>query len=300
MDMRKLNEKVLANGMTRGEYYESLNRDFDQEPREYNGYFIKKTDIPYDYDSERQKYDVYIPMLPGKYPTLIWVHGGGWFMGDRSDFGLGVALPLIPHGFAVVSVGYRLANEAVFPEPVEDVCKALKHIIAHAEEYGIDTDRIAMMSGSAGTTITALTALWNPELIRSVILRCPILDFRNMRSQFEEIGLKRERFTYPDEDTSIEALFMGGSVLELPDAAEKTNPKNSITTNCPKFMLIHGMIDVDTPYLQSLNFAEQIKSTTGDIQRAEVLLLPDTGHDNGLYDHPDTYEAQLDFLRRTL
>lgn len=300
MNMEQINAKVLSNGMTRAQYYDSLNREFEQNPRVYNGYFNKITDIPYDTQSERQKYDVYMPKYPGKYPAIIRIHGGGWFMGDRSDFNMGTALPFLPHGFTVISIGYRLANEAVFPDPVLDVCKALKHIVAHAEEYQLDPHRMALMSGSAGTPIAALAALWNPSMIRSVMLRCSILDFKNMRSQFEEIGLQRERFDYPDEDTSIEALFMGGSTLELPEVAEQVDPKNHITKDCPKFMLLHGLTDIDTPYIQSVNFANQIKRVTGDDSRVELTLFPNTGHDNGLYDHPSTFEAQLDFFRRTL
>ena len=300
MDMRTLNEKVLSNGMTRREYYASLNRDFTQDPRVYHGAFVKETDIPYDTDSDRQKYDVYMPMNPGSYPTIIWVHGGGWFMGDRSDFAMGYLIPFIAHGYTVVSIGYRLADAAVFPDPVNDVSKALRQIVQHADEYRIDPARVCLMSGSAGTAITALAALWNEDIIRAAILRCSILNFEGMRGQFEKLGLRRERFDYPDEDTSIEALFLGGSTLELPEAARRCNPSGYIGPNCPYFLMIHGLEDVDTPYLQSVEFTEAVRSRSGDPARAELVLLPETGHDNGRYDDPSTYELELDFLRRVL
>ena len=133
-----------------------------------------------------------------------------------------------------------------------------------------------------------------------MILRCAILDFANIRPQYEAIGLERERFTYPDQDTSIEALFMGGSTLELPEVAWQCNPANHLTPDCPKFLLIHGLVDVDTPYPQSINFAKAIREVTGDNSRAELVLLAETGHDNGRYDDPSTFETQLDFLKRTL
>ena len=133
-----------------------------------------------------------------------------------------------------------------------------------------------------------------------MILRCSILDFVNIRPQFEAIGLERERFKYPDEDTSIEALFMGGSTLELPEVAAQCNPANHLTKDCPNFLLIHGMVDVDTPYQQSINFANQIREVSGDGNRAQLVLMPETGHDNGRYDDPSTFEAQLSFLIRTL
>ena len=64
--------------------------------------------------------------------------------------------------------------------------------------------------------------------------------------------------------------------------------------------MIHGLEDVDTPYLQSVEFTEAVRSRSGDPARAELVLLPETGHDNGRYDDPSTYELELDFLRRVL
>ena len=300
MTIEQVNAKILSNGMTRKAYFDSVVDWYSQGGMEYNGYFEKKLNIPYDTLSDRQKYDVYMPMKPGLYPTVLLVHGGGWFTGDRSDFGLSGVLPYIAHGFNVVTIGYRLADEGVYPDPVDDVCKALDQILDRAEEYRIDKTRLAMQAGSAGTVIAALAALRRKDVIKSVILRCSILDFVGIRPQFEAIGLERERFHYPDQDTSIEALFMGGSTLELPEVAAQCNPSNHLTPDCPQFLLIHGMVDVDTPYQQSINFANKIREVSGDVNRAQLVLLPETGHDNGRYDDPSTFEAQLNFLKRTL
>lgn len=300
MTIQEVNAKILSNGMNRKDYFDSVVDWYSQGAMEYNGYYDKILNIPYDTQSDRQKYDVYMHKLPGLHPTVILVHGGGWFTGDRSDFGLSTVLPYIAHGFNVVTIGYRLADEGVYPDPVDDVCKALNQILEHAEEYRIDRTRLAMHAGSAGTTIAALAALRNKDIIKSVVLSCSILDFANIRPQFEAIGLKRERFFYPDEDTSIEALFMGGSTLELPETAADCNPANHLTPDCPKFLLIHGMVDVDTPYQQSIDFANKIREVSGDVDRAQLILLAETGHDNGRYDDPSTFEAKLNFLKRTL
>ena len=300
MTIQEVNAKTLSNGMNRKDYFDSVVDWYSQGPMEYNGYFDKIVNIPYDTVSDRQKYDVYMHKLPCLHPTLILVHGGGWFTGDRSDFGLSGVLPYIAHGFNVVTIGYRLADEGVYPDPVDDVCKALDQILDRAEEYRIDKTRLAMQAGSAGTVIAALAALRRKDVIKSVILRCSILDFVGIRPQFEAIGLERERFHYPDQDTSIEALFMGGSTLELPEVAAACNPSNHLTPDCPQFLLIHGMVDVDTPYQQSINFANKIREVSKDVNRAQLVLLPETGHDNGRYDDPSTFEAQLNFLKRTL
>lgn len=300
MDMQACNRKILSNGMTRAAYFDSLTRDFSQDPRIYNGAFEKRTDIPYGTASDRQKYDVYMPLTPGQYPTIVWIHGGGWFMGDRSDFALGYVLPFIAHGYTVVSIGYRLADEAVFPDPIHDISAGLRQVLDRAAEYRIDPGRVCLMSGSAGSIIAALAALWNPGAAKSVILLCSILDFPAIRPQFRELGVRRERFAYPDEDTSIEALFLGGSTLELPEAAAKANPAGYLGKDCPHFLLLHGLEDVDTPYLQSIRFTEAIRSAAGDPDRVRLELFPGTGHDNGVFDEPSTFELKLQFLRDTM
>jgi acetyl esterase/lipase len=206
----------------------------------------------------------------------------------------------VEHGYVVISVGYRIGNEAVFPGPVEDVWNGICHALERAEEYGIDKNRISVTAGSAGTSIAALLAVQHPDVIKAAVLEASILNFQDMRKYFQMLGRERKAYFYPDEDTSIEALFMGGSTLELPDVAKECNPSNHLTPDCPKFLLIHGLVDVDTPYPQSINFARQIREFTGDNTRAELVLLAETGHDNGRYDDPSTFETQLDFLKRTL
>ena len=104
MTIQEVNAKTLSNGMNRKDYFDSVADWCSQGPIDYNGYFVKKLNIPYDTASDRQKYDVYMPMKPGLYPTVLLVHGGGWFTGDRSDFGLSLVLPYIAHGFTVITV----------------------------------------------------------------------------------------------------------------------------------------------------------------------------------------------------
>ena len=157
MNMQEINARVLSNGMTRLDWWTKLNIGQDPVPCEVNA--RKILDVPFGTDSDRQKYDVYMPNEPGVYPTIFRVHGGGWFTGDRSDHGLSLCLPYIAHGFTVITIGYRLADEGVYPDPVDDVCKALEQILDRAEEYRIDKTRLAMQAGSAGTASPA-TALW--------------------------------------------------------------------------------------------------------------------------------------------
>lgn len=125
--------------------------------------------------------------LPTKVTTpvgaLYFIHGGGMVLGD-AYLGLPRFLEIAEElGLAVVSVEYRLAPEHPYPAAVEDCYAGLQWIAEHADELGIDPDRIVNLGGSAGGGLAAATALLvrdrgGPHLAGQVLL-CPMLDDRN-------------------------------------------------------------------------------------------------------------------------
>ncbi|HYZ64679.1 MAG TPA: alpha/beta hydrolase [Acetobacteraceae bacterium] len=92
-------------------------------------------------------------------PCLLFLHGGGWVIGDlESHDGLCRALANAA-SCRVVAVDYRLAPEHPFPAAVEDAAAALAAIFAHAPEWRIDPARVAVGGDSAGGNLAAVLAL---------------------------------------------------------------------------------------------------------------------------------------------
>lgn len=92
---------------------------------------------------------------PDTLPALLWIHGGGYVLGDveGDDLkakGLAVALNAV-----VASVEYRLAPEHPFPAPLEDCYAALKWLANSANQFGINPARIAIGGASAGGGLAA-------------------------------------------------------------------------------------------------------------------------------------------------
>ena len=62
----------------------------------------------------------------------VYLHGGGWMRGSRTDRAAERLAPVARAGVAVASVSYRLSGQAVFPAPLDDVRAAVRWLRAHA------------------------------------------------------------------------------------------------------------------------------------------------------------------------
>ena len=109
--------------------------------------------------------DVYYPEGTEKpLPTILSVHGGGWFYGSKELYSH-YCMRLALRGFTVVNYHYRLAPEHKYPAPLEDACNVLRWMQEHADEYCIDLNNVFTVGDSAGGQIEyqLLTMLTNPE-----------------------------------------------------------------------------------------------------------------------------------------
>ena len=108
---------------------------------------------------ERQVLDVYSPTgVSERKPGLIFVHGGGFTDGHRnrtSEIYANVSYFFARHGVVGINMGYRLADDAQYPEGTRDVASAVKWVRENAGRLGIDTSRIFLMGHSAGAAHVA-------------------------------------------------------------------------------------------------------------------------------------------------
>lgn len=112
----------------------------------------------YDHDDADALLDIYLPPgddYKGK-PVIVWIHGGGWVSGRRSDLTNYLSV-IAGRGFAVANVDYTIAPEATYPTPVRQVNKALQFLAAE-KPHGIDKPTFILAGDSAGAQIAAQLA----------------------------------------------------------------------------------------------------------------------------------------------
>ena len=116
-------------------------------------------DLPYGKD-ERQKLDVYMPDDPPARPApvLLFMHGGYWVIGHKDLMGF-MAPGITCAPALLVSVGYRLAPGAKYPQQVDDCRAALRWVFDRIAGYGGDPSRIFIGGHSAGGHLAAMVAL---------------------------------------------------------------------------------------------------------------------------------------------
>jgi acetyl esterase/lipase len=121
---------------------------------------------------------------PSILPALLWIHGGGYVMGDIEQDDRLMKQLVKRVGGVAVSVDYRLPPEHPFPAPVEDCYAGLQWLVAHAGELGVDPSRIAIGGASAGGGLTAGLALLARDRgevqVAFQLLIYPMIDDRNV------------------------------------------------------------------------------------------------------------------------
>lgn len=121
-----------------------------------NGQLIEKRNIAYvEGGDERHVLDIYTVTDAKARPVVVWIHGGGWQTGDKSDVQRKPRL-FVDHGCVFVSINYRLLPKVEMGDIVRDVAKAIRWVHHHIAQHGGDPQRLLVMGHSAGAQLAAL------------------------------------------------------------------------------------------------------------------------------------------------
>jgi acetyl esterase/lipase len=195
------------------------------------------------------KMNVYMPVGKGPFPAIIYIHGGGWIRGDRSEYDA-IGQFYAKRGLAGFSIDYTLvcANATSWPVVIQDVVCAIRFIKENSKQFQIDPDRMALMGDSAGAQLASLAGLLsgdepflqgasgNPSISNHVSL---VIDYYGP-NDFEFIGEYGESFrTY-----YIIGRFLGNISYQMNENLWiEASPATYISAQAPTFFVVHGTDD---------------------------------------------------------
>ncbi|CAN0599507.1 unnamed protein product, partial [Ectocarpus sp. 12 AP-2014] len=245
--------------------------------------------------------DIYLqPNVKGKVPLIVFIHGGGWIGNDKyADIGYmkNTVAEIIKSGYALASIDYRFATQAIFPAQIQDCNRAVSFLYDNAEKYGLDTERFALMGFSAGGHLASLQGLSDNNQIDDFFMRDTSRDF-SFKAVVDFYG-PSELILFPgaNDPKSPEGLLIGAAPLDRPDLAKNASPTNYVDENDPPFLMIHGEKDdlVSPRHSQLLSAWLNAKGVEN-----ELIIVKDAPQFGEMFDVDHIRTKVIGFLQKHL
>ena len=256
---------------------------------------VKTTDMVYlEHQGDSLKATIYQPQGEGPFPGLLDIHGGRWFLNDRTaDHHMNSALAA--SGIVVVAVDFRLAPDHPYPAQVADANYAIRWMKAEAAQLNIDPASIGAMGCSSGGHTVVLNGMRPKDpryaamplpggedvdaSLRYMLCCWPVLDPYARYQWGREIG--DERFIGPTE-----------SYFADPDSLHEGNPQEALdrgeTVEMPPALIIQGTNDSNIPQFIPHKFEATYRAAGGHI---ELELFPGMPHQFGNMPGPESERA---------
>lgn len=228
----------------------------------------------------------------GCYPLIVFLCGGGFEQMDRNVW-MGELAWFVKRGYAVAGVEYSTLPRTKWPTQAVNVKEAIRFIRAHAEEFAILPDRIAVMGESAGGYLAAFTGLTgdnlqyktaaSPELsdaVRAVVAWYPPTDLNALQNR---------------HDLSVSGTTGTPSRSTVMDLTGAPDLGTLVTADTPPFFLMHGTEDQLVPASHSERL---YKLLTEKNVPAELYILRGAHHNDVHFVQDCMKERILKFLRR--
>jgi acetyl esterase len=133
--------------------------------------------------------------VTGKLPVFVFIHGGGWVLGDYPTHKRMVRDLVVLTGFSGVFINYTRTPDAKYPQQINEIFAATKWIAEHGEEIEVDGKNLAVVGNSVGGNMTAVTALKAKEngspKIKLHIMMWPIFDAKFDTESYQQFGKQR-------------------------------------------------------------------------------------------------------------
>lgn len=179
----------------------------------------------------RGKLNIWVPTGTKKtdrLPVIVWLYGGGWYSGDRDDYGF-AGRAFAKQGFIVVIPDYRIVPEGHWPDFLQDSAAAVAWTEKHIGDYGGDAGRIALSGHSAGAYNAVMIAL-DPQWLKAA---------GSDASVIRGVAALAGPYDFAPFEKGARADVAMGDIRPV----ERTQPIAFVRADAPPLWLGHGTAD---------------------------------------------------------
>jgi acetyl esterase len=213
-----------------------------------------------DVEGGRMRARAYWPTVPAEpLGVLVWLHGGGWYVGDIESFDRVTRQLANASGAVCLSVDYRLAPEHPYPAAVRDArCAVAWAAGAGARQLGTDPSRVAVGGDSAGANLATVAARHEREAVRAQLLVYPALDAAMDSDSYREFA--DGALLAAKDMERCWSLYLDGADGTAPDAS----PVNAddLSGVAPAYLAVAGH---DVLRDDGLRYAEALRAAGVDV-----------------------------------
>ena len=238
----------------------------------------------------------YYPDAGETRPVILFIPGGGFRSSVMRSLQFYYEYFAV-RGYVTAVIEYRTIGEGRYMDGVADIRDAVRFLRAHAEEYGIDTDRVGLFGGSAGGHMAALAGV-APDLddfrgenntgfssdVRAVICLCSTSDLTCIAMDMDSETQQFHMLPTTCEAQYVNGVLSGLGILDDPEEADRANPITYLSGGEPAFLHLHGDADNLISPSMSLLFHNALLDH-GDISLRYVLHGENHGS-AGFYTEP--------------
>lgn len=191
------------------------------------------------------------PEGPGPRPAILSVHGGRWRAGHRADASSIKVTQWAEFGFFAMSIDYRLVGGSPAPAPYVDLRCAIRWLHAHADDYGVDPERVYLIGQSAGGHMVSLAAAYGD-------------------------GAYPKAGGWADAPSDVRAVISVAGAYDLPtlswgnlwtplsgdvdEARRMASPVTHVSATTRPTLIIHSDDDRSVPVQQAVDMAARLKA----------------------------------------
>jgi len=224
-----------------------------------------------------------------RYPCIVFVQGSGW-----REQALGAAMSYLcrfaERGYVIAIVQYRPSDVAVHPAQVHDAKAAVRWLREHADQYGIDPDRIVIAGDSSGAHTALLVHATDGSTALDDTPQAGALNLSHAVAFYAPTDL-----TLMDHDDAVRDLLGGVRPSQDHEAAVAASPAHHLDgRRRGPVLLVHGTADDVVAPEHSTGYAQALRRAG---QQCDVVLVEGAGH--GIWPSmftPEVAEIVADFL----